>query len=242
MNETTIVYNSQKSGYLAKCWSLTQALKYSAVIERRLALWKRGGLDLLLKEVRFIQGKFVNSKKARTVEDVLNGLSKLVLRGILSAAMKLLGNESSSGLLDLSSDVLRGQHDKQAEAADIAEESLFHGPVDYIPQNVYDLIDEEMIYNSVSKTKGSAGLSGMDSELYRRIHCSKNFKTEGKILREEISVFTRNLLKKLYHPFLLEAFTSYGLIPLDKNPGIRPVGVGEVLRRIVGKMVSGFLK
>ena len=24
MNETTIVYNSQKSGYLAKCWSLTQ--------------------------------------------------------------------------------------------------------------------------------------------------------------------------------------------------------------------------
>ena len=25
MNETTIVYNNQKSGYLAKCWSLTQA-------------------------------------------------------------------------------------------------------------------------------------------------------------------------------------------------------------------------
>ena len=65
-----------------------------------------------------------------------------------------------------------------------------HGPVDYIPPNVYDLIDEEMIYNSASKTKGSAGPSGMDSELYRRILCSKNFKTEGKILREEIAVFT----------------------------------------------------
>ena len=76
------------------------------------------------------------------------------------------------------------------EAADIAEESLLHGPVDYIPPNVYDLIDEEMIYNSASKTKGSAWPSGMDSELYRRILCSKNFKTEGKILREEIAVFT----------------------------------------------------
>ena len=65
-----------------------------------------------------------------------------------------------------------------------------HGPVDYIPPNVYDLIDEEMIYNSASKTKGSAWPSGMDSELYRRILCSKNFKTEGKILREEIAVFT----------------------------------------------------
>ena len=152
--------------------------------------------------------------------------------------MKLLDNKSSSGLLDLSPDVLRGPHDKHPEAADIAEESLLHGPVCYIPANVYDLTDEEMIYNSASKTKGSAGPSGMDPELYGRILCSKNFKTEGKILREVIAVFTRNLFKKSYHPSLLEAFTSCRLIPL----GIRPIGVGEVLRRIVGKNGQRFLK
>ena len=28
------------------------------------------------------------------------------------------------------------------------------------------------------------------------------------------------------------------LIPLDKNPGLRPIGIGEVLRRIIGKAVS----
>ena len=82
----------------------------------------------------------------------------------------------------------------------------------------------------------------MDAELYKRIPCSKNFKAEGKILREELAVFTRNLLRKSYHPSLLEAFTSCRLIPLDMNPGVRPIGVGEVLRRIVGKTVSGFLK
>ena len=192
--------------------------------------------------MRFIQGKFVNSKKAKTVEDVSKVFSKLVLQGKLSAAMKLLDNKSSSGLLNLSPDVLRGPHDKHPEAADIAEESLLHGPVCYIPPNVYDLTDEEMIYNSASKTKGSAGPSGMDPELYGRILCSKNFKTEGKILREEIAVFTRNLFKKSYHPSLLEAFTACRLIPLDKNPGIRPIGVGEVLRRIVGKNGQRFLK
>ena len=34
----------------------------------------------------------------------------------------------------------------------------------------------------------------------------------------------------------LEAFTANRLIPLNKNPGQRPIGVGEVLRRIAGKV------
>ena len=32
------------------------------------------------------------------------------------------------------------------------------------------------------------------------------------------------------------------LIPLNKNPGVRPIGVGEVLRRIIGKAISWTLK
>ena len=92
------------------------------------------------------------------------------------------------------------------------------------------------------KTKGSAGPSGMDAEIYRRILCSKNFSIEGKLLREEVAALTRNLLKSSYHPSLMESYTSCRLIPLGKNPGIRPIGVGEVLRRIIGKTISAFLK
>ena len=35
----------------------------------------------------------------------------------------------------------------------------------------------------------------------------------------------------------LEAFLACRLIPLDKNPGLRPIGIGKVLRRIAGKVV-----
>ena len=35
----------------------------------------------------------------------------------------------------------------------------------------------------------------------------------------------------------LEAFLFSCLIPLDKNPGLRSIGVREVLRRIVGKVI-----
>ena len=40
----------------------------------------------------------------------------------------------------------------------------------------------------------------------------------------------------------LEAFTASRLIPLNKNPGVRPVGVGEVLRGIARKGVMHIAK
>ena len=40
----------------------------------------------------------------------------------------------------------------------------------------------------------------------------------------------------------MEAFLSCTLVPLNKNPGVRPIGIGEVLRRIVGKLVTTILK
>ncbi|CAB3982253.1 Hypothetical predicted protein [Paramuricea clavata] len=227
---------------LQKPSATSKSKDHSAAILRRLALWKQGDLVALMKEVKFIQGKFANSKKARSVEDISKVFARLVLQGKVSAAIKLLDKESSSGLLSLSPEVLESLKEKHPLAAEIEDESLLHGPIDHIPPNVFDLIGEEIIYNAAMKTKGSAGPSGMDAELYRRILCSKNFKTEGKILREELAILTRNLLKTSYHPSLLEGYTSCRLIPLDKNPGIRPIGVGEILRRIIGKTVTTFLK
>ena len=184
----------------------------------------------------------MNSKKARTVEDISKVFAKLVFQGKLPAAIKLLDSESSTGLLNLKPEVLEGLKEKHPEAVDIADKILLYGPIDYIPPGVFDLIGKKMIFDAATKKKGAAGLLEIDAELYRRILRSKNFKAEGKVLREEIAVFTRNVLKIAYHPSLLEGYTSCRLIPLDKNPGIRPIGVGEVLRRIVGKTIAGFLK
>ena len=91
----------------------------------------------------------IRQKKARAVEDIFKVFAKLVFQGKLSAAIKLLDSESSTGLLNLTPEVLEGLKEKHPEEADIA------------------------------------GPSGRDAELYRRILCSKNFKTEGKILRKK---------------------------------------------------------
>ena len=50
--------------------------------------------------------------------------------------------------------------------------------------------------------------------------------------RQNIDRDTRNI----------EAFLLCRLIPLDKNPGVRPIGVGEVLRRSFGKALMHVIK
>ena len=40
----------------------------------------------------------------------------------------------------------------------------------------------------------------------------------------------------------IEAYLSCRLIPLHKLPGVRPIGIGEVIRRIIGKTVIATVK
>ena len=40
----------------------------------------------------------------------------------------------------------------------------------------------------------------------------------------------------------MEAYTASKLVPLDKNPGVRQIGIGEVLRRIIAKAVISTIK
>ena len=111
------------------------------------------------------------------------------------------------------------------------------GSIDDVPKCFFDEIDEQSILKATINTKRSAGTFGMDSYLFCRILCSKHVGTVGKTLRERIVLLTRNLATNHYHPSLIESYVAARLIPSDKNPGIRPICVGEVLRRIIGKVI-----
>ena len=79
--------------------------------------------------------------------------------------------ETSKRILSLTDDILEELKRKHPHAATIQEDSLLHGPIDYISPNIFDSIDEDIVYKAALNTKGAAGPSGMDAELYRRILC-----------------------------------------------------------------------
>ena len=80
-------------------------------------MWRNGDIDILLKEIRHIQKQFVKSKKACSSDDISRIFAKLIMEGKISAAMKFLDTESSSGVLTLSNDVIKELEEKHPQPA-----------------------------------------------------------------------------------------------------------------------------
>lgn len=79
--------------------STSNSKEHSTAIEWRLALLKQGDLNLLMKEVRFIQEKIVSSRKAKSVEDIPRIFARLVMQGKITAVVKFLDRESSTAFV-----------------------------------------------------------------------------------------------------------------------------------------------
>ena len=100
-----------------------------------------------------------------------------------------------------------------------------------------------MVRDAALRTKGSGGPSGVDANGFRRLLACKSFKKSGTDLCNAVAVMARKLCTEYVDPASIEAVLSSRLIPLDKGEGaVRLIGVGDVLRRIMGKCVTKVIK
>ena len=74
--------------------------------------------------------------------------------------------------------------------------------------------------------QGSTGPSEVDAFAWRRL-CS-SFRSASCDLCSELAAVGRRLYTSLVDSTSISAFISCQLIPLDKCPGVRPIGIGEV--------------
>ena len=124
---------------------------------------------------------------------------------------------------------------------------MLQGGIPFVDQALFAKIDEATISKAAMKTNDAAGPAGLDALGWRHILVSRNYGDAGRDLRTSIALMARNLATQMVdvkpdETTCLEAYLSCRLIPLDKNPGVRPLGIGEVLRRIIRKAIIFTIK
>ena len=226
----------------------SKSREHVAALERRLRAWHEGDIEGLLREGRTIQHSLPKYAAKEFTEDreekLARTFSRLVLTGRIHAAIRYLSeNERSNGVLPL--DELCGTQtvrqvlgEKHPSARTVNPQAVLSpGEVNSVEVHpvLFDQITGDSIRASAMRTQGSAGPSGVDAAGWRRILVS--FHRDSRDLCAAIAAFTRRICTEYVEPTSLQAFLACRLIPINKNPGVRPIGVCEVLRRIVGKVI-----
>ena len=224
----------------------SKSKQHAEYLGKRMIWWKNGEFDKLMDEARAVQSRIkTNTSKSRTTQDIAKRFSNFVLEGKINSALRLLNEQSKGGVLKLDKKTLDELNKKHPQPADVDQSVLLNNHCPIINPIIFDCIDAEAIRKSAIKTKGAAGPSGLDAEGWRRILVSKNFASHSIDLCKSISNMTKRLcIEKItsnQNSNSIEAYTACRLIPLDKSPGVRPIGVGEVLRRIIGKSITSSL-
>ena len=228
----------------------SKAKEHVSCLQRRLKAWSEGKIDLLLHEGRTIQSHLPTKPwSAKPETELAQKFARLVFEGKIRPAIRLLTDHSRGGLLNLDSTV--PDSSQSSEQRTVREDLLNKHPKgqDLKPSAVIELetdlqaphpiifeqIDGQLIHSIALRTQGAAGPSGIDASGWRRLLLS--FQKESIDLCEAIAMMGRRICQNFVDPVGLTAFTSCRLIALDKCPGVRPIGIGEVVRRILGKAI-----
>ena len=164
-------------------------------------------------------------------------------KGNVNGAIKLLTNNMhGGGVLPLNEETINLLHLKHPKSQNPDEDFLLQGPEQTVEQIIFDVIDETMVMKAAQLTKGGSGPSGLDGDGWRHILTSRGYGDTGSDLRTAIAAVTRSLCTQTVNDDSIGPLMASRLIPLNKMPGLRPIGVGEVLRRIIGKVVMSTLK
>lgn len=213
-------------------------LENRKTLEKRLGLWRQRNISSLLTECLVIQSRLsMKNGSSKTERNIGEEFQKLMIKGNVNGALRLLTSDQCNGILPLNDDTMEELHLKHPEASPIHADLLLEGPKVNVNDVIYEGIDDTCILKACVRTKGAAGVSGWDADESRRVLGSNIFGTAASDLRKAIASLTKILCtERVTDPDSLEPFLACRLIPLDKNPGLRPIGIGEVIDELLVKL------
>lgn len=207
-------------------------------LQRRMKLWKDGEFIALFREANALQKRLPNLGKKKNISFISRKFREHMQKGNVNSAIKLLTNNMEGGILPLSEETVELLKIKHPASKNIVNEDvLLQGPLQTVERVIFNVIDETMVLKAAQTTRGGSGPSGIDADGWRQILTSKDYGDSGNDLRKAIAALVKAICIDKIDNFSLAPLMASRLVPLDKKPGLRPIGVGEVLRRIMGKVV-----
>ena len=228
----------------------TQGVRSSQAIRSRLAqrmdLWDQGHFVALVDDVEAELNSRVGSTRRDLDDETLaRAFNAKVLSGRLRVAVRFATNRDGGGVLQPDDpctktgrpvlEVLRDKHPamRVPDATSLQREAF--ESYDSTPEPVPLNITPEIVEKVACRLSGGAGPSGTDSVDLR--NWLLRFGAESAGLRRELALHAEWLANT--HPpwAAYRALMAGRLVALDKQPGVRPVGIGEIYRRLMAKSV-----
>ena len=105
---------------------------------------------------------------------------------------------------------------------------------------IFEQLDEHVIRRTALHPGGTAGPSGVDALGWR--HLCTSFRVASTDLCCSLALVARHISTSFVDPIALQPLLNSRLIALDKNPGVRPIGIGETSRRLIAKAILAALR
>ena len=209
----------------------------------RLEKWKSGDISSLVAEGIAIQER-IKKTHAKKKQSELRNFTRLMMQGEVKKALKYVDEDSPiTGVHEATHDIiekLRHKHPAPAGPKPRAMLEEHHPPVQLV---IFEGINGELVSKCAKTMHGSGGPTKVDTEIWKHMLCSKIHGGEGIQLAEEIANTTKRICREDIPFEDMASLLACRLVPLmKKDNGIRPIGIGETLRRIMGKAVTSLLR
>lgn len=232
---------------LCKSPSITKAQDIKPRLMKRMDLWEAGHQLAIIQDCVEEAHRRIRGCRDQTFEAKARRYNDLALNGKLRAAIRGITERDGGGVLlpedrctkDDSKtvrEVLEAKH-PALRVPDLADPDClcFEEYPDGVPAAMPVNVSSDAVTKMAPHLSGGAGPSGVDANMLR-LWLTRFNRASGE-LREEMAYWQDWLANHSPPWAAYRAVMARRLVALDKQPGVRPVGIGEIWQRLLAKLV-----
>ena len=222
---------------------ITKACDIKRLLSQRMDAWEAGQFSMLVQETARVMGSnLATLRGGSTAEQRFAHFDRLMKSGSIRAAVRYITEREQSGVLqptDVAGDDPSGLlvhqvlQEKHPSPRPLAVEDLPSFPT--TPEFVTHVVSADDVAHVAARLHGAAGLCGTDSRALS--FWLLGYKDLSSSLRTALARLAEWMANSLVDWAAIRALMSNRLIALDKAPGVRPIGIGQIWRRTIAKCV-----